>query len=351
MPIDAVDMAHVLQRIETAATSKTRCLVSTANVDFLVQSVSDPDFRETLLESDLCTADGMPIVWIARWLGLPIAGRVSGSDLLETLSADAGSKPLSVFLFGGGEGVSEAARRAINARSQRLRCVGTLNPGFGDVGDISKAHHLKAINASKADFLVASLGANKGQMWLYRNRDVVTVPIRAHLGAAVNFAAGTIRRAPRWCRRSGLEWLWRIKEEPYLWRRYARDGLVMLRLLLTRVLPLYAIIRLAGTTTKQSSAFVVELSAASGATVTLVGPAIESNVTRTIEAVERALEVSHDMVFDFAKVDRIDARFLGLILMVRKCLKANGGKLRVVNASRLVRRLFALHEADFLLRA
>jgi N-acetylglucosaminyldiphosphoundecaprenol N-acetyl-beta-D-mannosaminyltransferase len=349
MPIDAVGMSQVLSRIEAAAVTKTRCLISTVNLDFLVQTRSDSSFHETLLESDLCTADGMPIVWVGRFLGVPITGRVSGSDLLEMLKSDAGNQPLNVFLFGGGEGVSEAAGLAINMTSQRLKCVGTLNPGFGDIAELSRPQHIQAINASKADFLVASLGAKKGQLWLYQNRDHISVPIRAHLGAAVSFMAGTVKRAPRWCRNFGLEWLWRIKEEPYLWRRYAGDGIVALKLLWTNVLPLWALNRFDRSRGKHARALTIEVARDANTIVKLTGAATDANVTRTIEAFEEALSSSGDMVLDFAKVDAIDARFLGLILMARKLLHAQGRALRIVKVSRSVRHRFQLHGAQFLL--
>src|SRR5262249_43573741 len=145
---------------------------------------------------------------------------------------------LKVFLFGGGEGVAAVAGRLLNAARTGLSCVGTMNPGFGTMEDMSRDDIIGAVNASDADFLVVSLGARKGQLWLHRNHNRLTIPVRAHLGAVLNFAAGTVKRAPRWLRACGLEWMWRIKEEPGLWRRYAHDGLVLVRLVFTRVLPL-----------------------------------------------------------------------------------------------------------------
>src|SRR5205823_4093092 len=78
----------------------------------------------------------------------------------------------------------------------------------------------------------------KGQEWLVRNHSRLTIPIRSHLGATINFQAGTVRRAPEFLRAVGMEWLWRIKEEPYLWRRYVRDGTALLRLILLQMVPL-----------------------------------------------------------------------------------------------------------------
>ena len=233
MPIDLIDMKSTLQRIEAAAASRTPYLISTPNLNFLVNSRRNPDFRKSLLMSDLCTADGMPILWIARLLGVPIRHRVAGSDMFEALRASNSGKPLKVFLFGGAEGVAEAAARTLNEQRGGIYCVGTLCPGFGSVDAMSSESIVDKINASNADFLVVALGAQKGQSWLWHNHSRCRVPIRAHLGTTINFQAGTVRRAPQVFRKTGLEWLWRIKEEPHLWRRYLHDGLALLRILMS----------------------------------------------------------------------------------------------------------------------
>src|SRR5258708_34542559 len=102
---------------------------------------------------------------------------------------------------------------------------------------MSRDEIVDKINLSGADFLVASLGAQKGQLWLQRNHHRLLIPVRAHLGASLNFQAGTVRRARPIMRKFGLEWLWRIKEEPKLWGGYWNDDSVRFRLLFTHVVP------------------------------------------------------------------------------------------------------------------
>src|SRR5450432_2707293 len=87
IPIDVVDMSMALRKIEIAALGSAPFLISTANLNFLVNSRTDAEFRESLLRSDLCTADGMPIVWIARLLGVPIKKRIAGADIFEALKS------------------------------------------------------------------------------------------------------------------------------------------------------------------------------------------------------------------------------------------------------------------------
>jgi N-acetylglucosaminyldiphosphoundecaprenol N-acetyl-beta-D-mannosaminyltransferase len=210
MPIDVGGMSSVLGDIEAAATSRRRLFISTPNVNFLVKMQSDPEFRESLLQSDFCSADGMPIIWIARLFGIPIKNRVAGSDIFEALKVARNfAIPLKVFLFGGAEGVAAEACRKLNAQPGGLYCVGWDCPGFGPIDGMSRSATINKINASGADFLVVSLGAKNGQSWLLRNQDRILIPVRSHLGAVLNFQAGTIRRAPRIIRTSGFEWLWR----------------------------------------------------------------------------------------------------------------------------------------------
>ena len=236
LPFDAIDLEEAVQRIRGAAFAGQRCFVSTPNLNFAMTARADAAFRGAVLHSDLNLADGMPLVWTARLLGLPLTHRVSGADVFEALRAHAGP-PITVFLFGGPPGVASRACEAINRGVGGMRCVGFDDAGFGTVESMSGDDRIDRINRSGAHFVVASLGAGKGQAWLERNAGRLTAPVLSHLGAVINFAAGSVRRAPRWMTASGLEWLWRVKEEPSLWRRYWHDGADALGLLLTRVLP------------------------------------------------------------------------------------------------------------------
>lgn len=236
LPFDAVDVAQAVQRIRDAAFSRSRCFVSTPNLNFAIAARADAAFRGSVLRSDLSLVDGMPLVWIARLLGLPVRERVSGADVFEALQAHAGP-PLTVYLFGGPPGAAAHACDAINRRGGGVRCVGHDAAGFGPIESMSGDDQIVRINRSGAQFVVVSLGAAKGQAWIEHNAARLTAPVLSHLGAVVNFAAGTVARAPRWMQSLGLEWLWRIKEEPSLWRRYWRDGVALSRLLLTCVLP------------------------------------------------------------------------------------------------------------------
>jgi N-acetylglucosaminyldiphosphoundecaprenol N-acetyl-beta-D-mannosaminyltransferase len=236
LPFDAIDLAQAVQRIRDAAFGGSRCFVSTPNLNFAIATRSDAAFRGSVLRSDLSLVDGMPLVWIARLLGLPVRERVSGADVFEALQAHAGP-PLTVYLFGGPPGAAARACEGINRRGGGVRCVGHDTAGFGSIESMSGDEQIARINRSGAQFVVVALGAAKGQAWIEHNAARLSAPVLSHLGAVVNFAAGTVARAPRWMQSLGLEWLWRIKEEPSLWRRYWSDGVALAALLLSCVLP------------------------------------------------------------------------------------------------------------------
>jgi N-acetylglucosaminyldiphosphoundecaprenol N-acetyl-beta-D-mannosaminyltransferase len=350
VPIDLITMPGVLRRIETAACAGRPFTLSTPNLNFLVMSQSDAEFRETLLLSDLCPADGIPILWIARLLGVPIKQRIAGSDIFDALKSS--STPLKLFFFGGAEGVASAAARALNSGPGGLRCVGTLDPGFCSVEDMSRGDIIDQVNACGAEFLVASLGARKGQLWLQRNFDRIRVPIRAHLGAAVNFQAGAVRRAPAVMRKWGLEWLWRIKEEPHLCRRYLKDGTILLRLLFTSVVPLTIrslYLKLKGGDRKQDLSVTLAHDAGS-ATVFFSGSAVARHVEQAITVLREAIADGKRIKIDLSHAREIDARFLGLLLMVRKTLKDRGAVLTLTRLSPSLELVFRLNRLNYLLR-
>ena len=341
----------VLRSIELAVKNRLPFVISTPNLNFLVNSLTDAAFRETLLKSDLCPTDGAPIVWIARLMGIPIKRRIAGSDIFETLKVHSTTmQPLKIFIFGATESVAADAARTLNA-SPALECVGWACPGFGSIEEMSTDQFIDKINASDADFLVAALGAKKGQLWLQRNHGRIRVPVRAHLGATINFQAGTVKRAPIIIQKLGLEWLWRISQEPYLWKRYWHDGWVLLGLMLTRILPLALQTRHAGrNASRKSHNLVIEqIQSPNSVTLTLSGFAIACNVERAIPYFRAAAIAAKQIVIDCSRLRTVDARFLGLLLMLRKHLKARGTKLEFTNVSRSLIRMFRLNGAEYLL--
>ena len=337
LPFDAIGLDDTVEVLRAAAFSNTRCVVSTPNLNFVVAARTDPAFRDSVLRSDLCLADGAPIVWMAKRQGMPIRERVAGADVFDALRRH-GGPPLSVFFFGGPPGVAAQASQVLNASTGGLRCVGVDAAGFGSLDAMSTPETIARINASGAHFVIVSLGAKKGQAWIERNAGALQAPLLCHLGAVVNFVAGSVRRAPRWMQLAGLEWMWRIKEEPGLWRRYGSDGLAFLRLAASsrrRVpgsspamigeAPMHMDIRIGRDDEKGASADVVYI-ALGGACV-----AEASHPLR--EAFADAERHRCRIVLSLGDVTCVDSAFLGLLLLARGSRGARGLHLRHVPAS------------------
>jgi N-acetylglucosaminyldiphosphoundecaprenol N-acetyl-beta-D-mannosaminyltransferase len=329
-------MPDVAQRVRDAVQSRRRLFLSTPNLNFLITSQSDTAFRASVLDSDLSVADGMPLIWISRLLGTPLPERVTGSGLFERLRDEplpAGHAPIRVYFFGGPPGAAEAAARRLNAHSSSMVCVGHQSPGFGSVEDLSGPETLDRINASGADFLVVALGSIKGQAWLQRNRARLVAPVISHLGAVVNFEAGTVSRAPKWMQDAGLEWLWRVKEEPGLWRRYGRDACALVGLAVTKLLPQILWLRLRRPAGAGASAEAA-LSEDGDAVRLCIRGVIPGTLPGAIEAAMRqCVRAARPVALDLGEVDHFGPTFAGRLLRLEQRLAAAGQPLRLVGVS------------------
>jgi len=349
LPLDAIDSADTLARIRSAAAERRRCFMTTPNLNFLIASRSDAAFRDSVIASDLSVADGMPLVWLARLLGIPLPERVAGSSLFEKLRADA-AHPLSVYFFGGPQGVAAEAGRRLNQEGRGLRCVGCHYPGLGSIEEMSADAAIAQINASGADFLVVALGARKGQAWIVRNLPRLTVPVVSHLGAVVNFVGGSLRRAPRWMQAIGLEWLWRIKEEPSLWRRYGSDGLALLPLFFTCILPMAWHRRKPRRRRDAAACHIERTNDGQTVVVRLSGVFLVGNLVPLRRTLAEIADTPADLRFDLAATDDADSAFVALMLLLHGYRARCRLPFALFGARDSVARMFRWCGADFLLR-
>ncbi len=312
-------------------------------------SVGDQDFRDSVIHSDLVIADGMSVVLMARFLGVPIYERVAGSSLMEAIQQDDQSAPMRVFLFGGPDGVAEAASKKLTETAGGIVCAGFYSPGFVSVDEMSRDETIAQINASGADFLLVALGASKGQVWIERNRTRLSVPVVSHLGAVINFLAGTVRRAPMWVQRCGLEWVWRIKEEPTLWRRYWRDGGLFARVLVRQLLPHVwwkwrnaKDFRKGGWVQSQIEDIACRLRVIGY--VDVISPAVRA-------AFRGCGEAGKPVVLDVSETQYIGPGFFGMVLLLKKQLDRAGLTLQVIGINQVNRRFFCWNGVEYLLES
>jgi N-acetylglucosaminyldiphosphoundecaprenol N-acetyl-beta-D-mannosaminyltransferase len=306
----------------------------------LIAARSDAAFRDSVIHSDLVVADGMPLVWMAKLLRIPIEERVAGSSLFEALRAQDAENPMRVYFFGGPDGVAEIAAQKMNQTKAGIICVGYQSPGFVSVEEMSGATRIAQINVSDADFLVVSLGAKKGQEWIVKNLSHLKIPVVSHLGAVVNFEANKLKRAPIFWQNIGLEWLWRIKEEPSLWRRYWHDGLGLLKLLVTDVIPYAVWLTSRQKYLKNFKDNNIYLECEKSICRLAISGVILDPVSPEIRSIMRQVSLKNsDVELDLTTAEYLSPGFLGLLLLLKKHLDKQTVKLKIVGAQPKMKRL------------
>jgi N-acetylglucosaminyldiphosphoundecaprenol N-acetyl-beta-D-mannosaminyltransferase len=338
IPIDNVDVPKAVVAIEAAVRDRRRLSFVTPNVNWLVRSAANLETRRQILNADLSLADGAPIVLMARLLGIPLKNRAAGADVFDALRLRPAfrGRRIRVFFFGGRNGSAERAFERLQVERGGLEAAGWLNPGHGDVASMSTEAIIEAINGAEPDFVVVALGAAKGQDWIEWNKDRLSAPVVAHLGAVVDFMGGAVARAPRIVTRAGFEWLWRIGAEPALWRRYARDGASLASLAAQRLLP-----QLRLRDRKNGHPAFASLETEGGyAVIRLKGDIGRSNLSPVREAFRKAARQGRPTILDLSGAGVVDRAFLGLALILEKHLAKAGSELSVCGLSPRTERLF-----------
>ncbi|MBK1699964.1 WecB/TagA/CpsF family glycosyltransferase [Thiococcus pfennigii] len=213
---EAVDW--IAARAAPGETASRPALVAFVNPDCLNIAYVDADYRRILLAADCVLPDGIGIHLGCRMLGVALVANVNGTDLFPRLCERAAEDGLGLFLLGARPGIAAAAAAAMQARYPRLRIAG-VEHGYFDPAN--EAAVIARINASGAAILLVAFGAPRQEKWLARHRDRLAPPVRLGVGGLFDFYSGRIARAPLWMREIGLEWVWRLLQEPgRMWRRY-----------------------------------------------------------------------------------------------------------------------------------
>lgn len=230
--VDNLDMNEALEKIDILIQARKNSYVVTPNVDHIVQLENDSELQEVYKNADLILTDGKPLIWISNYYKTPIKEKVSGSDLFPLLCQLAANREYKMFFLGAAEGVASTAAVNLKAKYKNLMISGTYSPPFGFEKNESEIDHIiNLINKEKPDILIVGVGAPKQEKFIYSNLNKLNVPLSLGLGASLDFEAGNIKRAPKWMQKSGLEWLFRITQDPKrMFKRYIIDDLKIIRL-------------------------------------------------------------------------------------------------------------------------
>ena len=231
IPVSRLDFEATVAQLRTWMGGETPRRVATANADFLRLARSRPALRDALGTCDLVTADGMPLVWLGRLAGRPIAGRVAGVDLVDRLLAVAAEDGRRVYLLGGAAGAAQDVADQYRVRHPSLCIAGAEAPRV-DLADDAGCRALAArVRATRADLVFVALGCPKQELFLERYLTELDCRVGIGVGGSFEMLSGRLKRAPRWLQGSGFEWAFRMLQEPRrLTRRYARDFLCLCRL-------------------------------------------------------------------------------------------------------------------------
>jgi N-acetylglucosaminyldiphosphoundecaprenol N-acetyl-beta-D-mannosaminyltransferase len=238
--VDRVGFSAVMDQVRQAIQLRRPHQLVTVNVDFIKLAKADSNFRRLINTSDISVADGMPLLWAAQLIGAPLPERITGTDLVLGCAQMAAEEGHRLFLLGAAPGVAEQAAAELQRRFPGLTVCGTYAPPFGAWAEDEDRRIVERVQAAQPDVLFVAFGAPRQDVWIREHMAELNVPISVGIGGTLNFLAGKIRRAPQWMQDLGLEWLYRVAQEPgRLWRRYLLQDLpVFLQLLAqTRVTP------------------------------------------------------------------------------------------------------------------
>lgn len=218
--IDAVTWDQAVSRIGIWAAHRESRYVCICNAHSVVTAGQDPAFGTVVAQADMATPDGAPVAWMMRKLGFATQQRINGPDLMWKYCAQAAQCNQSIYLYGGAEETLSILQAKLAAAFPTLRVAGAYSPPFRALTVEEDAAVVARINASDAGTVWVSLGCPKQELWMAAHRGRINA-VMVGVGAAFDYHAGTIQRAPLWMQNAGLEWLHRLVSEPRrLWKRY-----------------------------------------------------------------------------------------------------------------------------------
>lgn len=231
--IDNLTMKETLIAIDELIKQNKNAYVVTPNVDHIIQLERGGELVEVYKNADLILTDGKPLIWISKWYGTPIKEKISGSDLFPRLCSLAAKKRYKMFFLGAAEGIAAKAAENLMKKFTGLQVVGTYSPPFGFEKDEEEMRRIKTmIKDAAPHILIVGLGCPKQELFILHQREELGVPVSLGLGASLDFEAGNIKRAPKWMANHGLEWLFRITQDPgRLIKRYWNDAISIVPLI------------------------------------------------------------------------------------------------------------------------
>ena len=336
LPLANVTADEAVEKIEDLILSGGTHQVSTANLDFWLNSLRDVHLHRIIAGCSLVLADGMPLVWISRMLGSPLKERVSGVDMVPRLAELSARKGYGIYLLGGRPGIAERTTQVLQERYPGVNIVGHHAPPLADLERMDHGDTLERIRVAKPHILLVAFGNPKQEKWIRMHSRRLGVPVSMGIGGSMDILVGSVHRAPRWMQHSGLEWLGRCIQEPTrLLPRYTRNFLG-----LVPRLPLALLANLSQRPHREPST--VSRVADAGVVHIQIHGELGSETTPAIDrAVQGCLADGQLLVVNLRNLKHASAEGLGALLDARQRLLATGLSLTLSDVPARIKLLFS----------
>jgi N-acetylglucosaminyldiphosphoundecaprenol N-acetyl-beta-D-mannosaminyltransferase len=340
VPFHDVTMDETIAFIDEKIRDRGFHQIATANVDFLVHAIRDKEMQQILCSCDLVIPDGMPILWGAWMMGRALKQRVCGVDLVPRLAELCVRKGHSMFFLGASEQNSFLAAENLKKRYPGLRIAGRYSPPVAPLERMNHEEILRRIERAKPDILLVALGNPKQEKWLAMHRDRLKVPVCIGIGGSLDIASGAVRRAPMWMQSTGLEWVYRLLQEPKrLMQRYVGDACGF-----ARYMP-QQLIATAMQPRHRTKSGIFADQAGNTCVISLYGDLTGSVLDEFSLMARDAVACGMNLVLNLSQTHYLGPDALGLLVSVASEIREKGGQVwlaempshmqRVINSSRL----------------
>jgi N-acetylglucosaminyldiphosphoundecaprenol N-acetyl-beta-D-mannosaminyltransferase len=232
LPLMPYTLDASVEKIDELIRRGTPEFIVTANLHYAMLTEQRRELRAVNEQAAFILADGMPLVWASRLQRTPLPERVAGSDLIWKICEMAAQRHYRIFIMGGKAGVADQAAELLRQRYPGIAIVGAISPPFRKMTDEEESSLFDEMRRVGPHILILAFAQPTGELWMAQNCAKTQIPVTIQLGASIDFVAGGVRRAPRRLQQSGLEWAFRLAQEPRrLLGRYFRNGLFLIRML------------------------------------------------------------------------------------------------------------------------
>jgi N-acetylglucosaminyldiphosphoundecaprenol N-acetyl-beta-D-mannosaminyltransferase len=334
LPITNVTMEQAVARVEEHILSGKTHQIATANLDFARNSLRDEYLQRIICECSMVLPDGAPMLWASAMFGAPLQERVTGVDLIPELARLSAKHGYGLYLLGASEESSRAAAEFLRKQYPGVRIVGRHSPAPGALSEMDHDEILQRIDEARPDVLLVAFGNPKQEIWIYRHRERLQVPVAIGIGGALDMIAGRLQRAPKWVQKLQLEWLYRMMQEPRrLLPRYASDAAALFV-----HLPLGLLANALQPGERRHGGLKIEVQQDVRVVVTpaRLSGSVCSWLAREAQA---AADAGQSMVLDLSATIRVEADGLGGLLEARRILLGEGLWIWLSGMSNPVRRV------------